>query len=272
MSVVVAAILLALVAMLANAEYLFGTCMLSRPLVTGTLTGIVMGDVVTGVIIGATLELAFVGVFSIGASIPPEMISGGVLGTAFAIQSGAGTEAALALAVPIASLVLVVKNLGFLFVLQPIVHKADRYALEGNPKGIARSNFLGGFLAINLPIGLVVGISYYLSSPYIEGVINAIPGFIMDGLAIAVGLLPAYGFALLANLMINNRNWVYLLLGFALVVYINLDVTAVTIFGLVIALVISGYSAFNNKGGGPGESKKLQTATVGGFDEYDEEF
>ena len=33
------AILLALVAMLGNAEYLFGTCLLSRPLVMGTLTG-----------------------------------------------------------------------------------------------------------------------------------------------------------------------------------------------------------------------------------------
>ena len=34
------AILLGLVAMLGNAEYLFGTSLLSRPLVMGTLTGI----------------------------------------------------------------------------------------------------------------------------------------------------------------------------------------------------------------------------------------
>lgn len=79
------AILLGLVAMLGNAEYLFGTCLLSRPLVMGTLTGIVLGDVQTGVTLGATLELAFMGAFSIGASIPPEMISGTVLGTAFKI-------------------------------------------------------------------------------------------------------------------------------------------------------------------------------------------
>ena len=41
------AILLGLVAMLGNAEYLFGTSLLSRPLVMGTLTGIVLGDVQT---------------------------------------------------------------------------------------------------------------------------------------------------------------------------------------------------------------------------------
>ena len=61
------AILLGLVAMLGNAEYLFGTSLLSRPLVMGTLTGIVLGDIQTGVTLGATLELAFMGAFSIGA-------------------------------------------------------------------------------------------------------------------------------------------------------------------------------------------------------------
>ena len=63
------AILLGLISMLGNAEYLFGTSCLSRPLVMGALTGIVMGDIPTGVALGATLELAFMGAFSIGASI-----------------------------------------------------------------------------------------------------------------------------------------------------------------------------------------------------------
>ena len=70
---IVQAILLGLVAMLGNAEYLLGTSCLSRPLVMGALTGIVMGDIPTGVTLGATLELAFMGSFSIGASIPPEI-------------------------------------------------------------------------------------------------------------------------------------------------------------------------------------------------------
>ena len=71
---------------------LFGTSLLSRPLVMGTLTGIVLGDVQTGVTLGATLELAFMGAFSIGASIPPEMISGTVLGTAFTITTWSRTR------------------------------------------------------------------------------------------------------------------------------------------------------------------------------------
>ncbi len=60
MSTPVTAILLALTAMLANGEYFLGSSMLSRPLITCTIAGLIMGDVRTGIIMGASLELAFV--------------------------------------------------------------------------------------------------------------------------------------------------------------------------------------------------------------------
>ena len=96
----VEALLLGLVAFIAQSEYALGTSLISRPIVTGLLTGLVLGDVQTGVIMGATLELAFIGSFSVGASIPPDVVTGGILGVAFAITSGAGTETALLLGLP----------------------------------------------------------------------------------------------------------------------------------------------------------------------------
>lgn len=47
------AILLGLVAMIGNATFLVGTGLLDRPIVMCTLTGLVMGDVKSGIIIGA---------------------------------------------------------------------------------------------------------------------------------------------------------------------------------------------------------------------------
>lgn len=78
----VEALLLGLVAFIAQSEYALGTSLISRPIVTGLLTGLVLGDVQTGVIMGATLELAFIGSFSVGASIPPDVVTGGILGVA----------------------------------------------------------------------------------------------------------------------------------------------------------------------------------------------
>lgn len=233
------AILLGLISMLGNAEYLFGTSCLSRPLVMGALTGIVMGDIPTGVALGATLELAFMGAFSIGASIPPEMISGAVLGTAFAISTGSGAETALTLAIPIASLVLVFKNLGMVFILPAFVHKADDYAQKGDLKGVSRMHYLGGFFGVNLIIGVVVAISFYVGSPAVQAVLAVIPEWVQNGLQIAMGLLPAIGFGLLMQMIMNKEVAPFFMLGYVLSVYLSIPVTGIAIFGCIIAIVLT---------------------------------
>lgn len=225
--------------MFGNAEYLFGTSCLSRPLVMGALTGIVMGDIPTGVALGATLELAFMGAFSIGASIPPEMISGTVLGTAFAISTGSGAESALTLAIPIASLVLVFKNLGMVFILPAFVHKADDYAQKGDLKGVSRMHYLGGFFGVNLIIGVVVAISFYVGSPAVQAVLAVIPEWVQNGLQIAMGLLPAIGFGLLMQMIMNKEVAPFFMLGYVLSVYLNIPVTGIAIFGCIIAIVLT---------------------------------
>ena len=251
------AILLGLVAMLGNAEYLFGTSLLSRPLVMGTLTGIVLGDIQTGVTLGATLELAFMGAFSIGASIPPEMISGTVLGTAFTITTGAGPETALTVGLPVASLVLIAKNVGMVFILPPFVHKADKYAAEGNMAGVARMHLLGGFFGVNLIIGVIVACGYYAGGPAVQALLNVIPTWISNGLQITMGLLPAIGFGLL--LMMEKDVACFFFLGFALSVYLKIPVTAIAIFGVIIAIVLTQL-----------RSNSAQTAIEGGVDEDDD--
>ena len=248
------AILLGLVAMLGNAEYLFGTSLLSRPLVMGTLTGIVLGDIQTGVTLGATLELAFMGAFSIGASIPPEMISGTVLGTAFTITTGAGPETALTVGLPVASLVLIAKNVGMVFILPPFVHKADKYAA-----GVARMHLLGGFFGVNLIIGVIVACGYYAGGPAVQALLNVIPTWISNGLQITMGLLPAIGFGLLLMMIMEKDVACFFFLGFALSVYLKIPVTAIAIFGVIIAIVLTQL-----------RSNSAQTAIEGGVDEDDD--
>ncbi|WP_139764211.1 PTS sugar transporter subunit IIC, partial [Salmonella enterica] len=83
-----------------------------------------LGDMETGIVMGATLELAFIGSFSVGASLPPDVVTGGILGVAFAINSGAGAETALLLGLPIATLALIVKNIYNGMFIPLLCHKA----------------------------------------------------------------------------------------------------------------------------------------------------
>ena len=216
------AILLGLVAFIAQSEYALGTSLLSRPIVTGLFTGIVLGDVKTGIIMGATLELAFIGSFSVGASIPPDVVTGGILGTAFAITAGAGTETALLLGLPIATLTLILKNV-YLGLLIPIMnHRADRYAEDGNYKGVEHMHLLAGF-----------GLSLMLGN-----LLAKIPDFVQNGLTVATGLIPALGFAMLARLLINKKVAPYFFLGFAVAAYLEIPVTGIAIFGAILAVIV----------------------------------
>ena len=52
---VIKTILIFLIALLGYSEWLTGTSYLQRPIVLGPLVGLVMGDVVTGTITGATM-------------------------------------------------------------------------------------------------------------------------------------------------------------------------------------------------------------------------
>lgn len=257
----VTAILLALIAFIAQGETALGTSNLARPIVTGLFTGIVMGDIKTGIIMGATLELAFVGAFSVGASIPPNVVTGGILGTAFAISSGAGAETALLLGLPIATLALIFENLYYALVLPIFLHKADRYADEANTRGISAMHLLGG-IGLPLVIAIIVGVSFYVGSNTIKLILDAIPGPIQKGLEVATGLIPALGFALLARLLINKQVAPYFFLGFLLSGYLKIPVTGIALLGAIVAIIMVNIM----------QKQKLATNEGGVVDDDDEDF
>lgn len=115
-------------------NYLTGQSMMERPLVVGLVTGILMGDMKTGVLMGASLEAIFLGNVNIGGVIAAEPVTATTLATTFAIISNVEQKAAMTLAVPIGMLaafvVMFLKNV-FMNIFAPSLDKAAR---EGNQK------------------------------------------------------------------------------------------------------------------------------------------
>lgn len=231
-------ILVGLIALGATFEWFLGTSLISRPIILGPIVGLFFGDLQTGIILGATLELVFLGSISIGAAIPPDVISGSILATAFAIKSGQGTEVALTLALPIATLMLVIKNALFVFVYPLWIQLADKHAENGNIKGVERTHLAAGFLTGSIPMFLFVTVSYYLGSGVMAQFLNAIPEFVKTGLQIATGMLPALGFAVLMTMILSKNVLSFYFLGFILSAYLKLPVLAIAILAGIIAHII----------------------------------
>ncbi len=225
----VEALLLGLVAFIAQSEYALGTSLISRPIVTGLLTGLVLGDMETGIVMGATL--------------PPDVVTGGILGVAFAINSGAGAETALLLGLPIATLALIVKNIYNGMFIPLLCHKADAYAEVGDTRGIERMHLISG-IGLSLMLGIIVTVSYLAGVNMVKGFLDAIPEFIKHGLSVATGIIPALGFAMLARLLINKKVAPYFFLGFVLMAYLKIPVTGIAILGAIVAVVMVNMPKF----------------------------
>ena len=236
-------VLIILIAFFAYMHSYMGSTMHNRPIVVAPLVGLVLGDWQTGVIIGATLELVFMGAFPVGGSNPPDFVSGTIISTAYVILSGSEVTAAVVLAVPIATLVLLFDNIQMTFVLTWASHIADKYAEAGDIKGVERVQILFG-IGNKVVLALVVGLGYMVGVPVIEKILSYVPEFVTYGLDVAAGVIPAIGFAMLARMMISKKTAAFLILGVLLAAYLNISVTGIALFGLVVALI---YVNFMNK-------------------------
>lgn len=213
-----------------------GGIMINRPLVLGPLVGFVLGDLTQGVIIGAALELIFLGVVSIGGATPSDSNMGAVLGTAFAMSMNQGVEIALALAVPIGLLSQMVRYLIYFF-RSTTMYKVDEYAEKGQFKKITVLHF-GHALSCAILMGCIAFFSFYFGAGQMESLVNSIPEVVINGLGVASKMLPAVGFALLMNMLWNKQLAVFLLFGFILSAYLELPIVAIAGIALTIGVIM----------------------------------
>ena len=212
----VQAILIGLIAAFGKLDYQLGTLYAFRPIVLCPLVGIVLGDLQSGLAIGASLELLFMGSISIGAYVPPDETIGGVL------------------AMPIATLCLAIKNVVNAG-MPLLVDRADVFASKGNLKGIYAMHWIIGLVIVVLAF-ILCSVSFYLGADAVQGLLDFIPTFVLDGFGVAANILPAMGFAMLGRLVLTKQLVPFYFLGFLLCSYANVPVLGVALIAIIIGI------------------------------------
>ncbi|MDO5416947.1 MAG: PTS sugar transporter subunit IIC [Lachnospiraceae bacterium] len=217
---------------------LLGMAMLSRPIVVAPLTGLLMGDLQTGLIVGAALETIFMGVVNIGISSTAEPALAAGLAAAFAIKLGGNVDTIIPLVFPLAVLGLQLMNMIFSFVIGPFAPKFRELALEGKDRQITRLHFGLWFLHYGL-YALIPFFAVLFGSDVVQKILESIPEVIMNGLTVAGNMLPAVGMAMLMRMLWDNKIAVYFLAGFVCVAYLKLPLISIAALGIVVAVVMA---------------------------------
>ncbi|MHB0856032.1 MAG: PTS system mannose/fructose/sorbose family transporter subunit IID [Anaerolineae bacterium] len=231
-----AAALIALCYYLSQSAWLggLGYWTLYRPLVGGTLVGVILGDPWAGAQAGAAINLAYIGFVAAGGALPSDISLAGYLGTALVLAGGLDVGTALALTVPVGILGLLIFQLR-LTISVAFAHWADWYADRGEPDGVAWVNVLPAQFLLFILSAIPCFLGVYYGPGFLAGVLETLPSWVLPALSLVGGLLPALGIAMSLTLLWHGANGAYFVIGFVVAALLELPILVLGAIALVVA-------------------------------------
>ena len=249
-------ILVIIIAFLAGIEGILDEFQFHQPIVACTLIGLVTGNLAPCLILGGTLQMIALGWANIGAAVAPDAALASIASAIILVLGGqgeAGISSAIALAIPLAVagllLTIICRTVATAF-----VHFMDSAAKEGNIRGVEMWQVAGICLQgirIAVPAGLILAIG---AGP-ISSLLNAMPAWLTDGLAIGGGMVVAVGYAMVINMMATKEVWPFFAIGFVLATISEITLIGLGAIGVALALIYLTLS----KQGGSGNDGNLNT-------------
>lgn len=208
-----------------------------RPLIAGTLTGIALGDIRTGIIAGATMEFVALGWMTIGAAVPPDPALAGITVAILEILGKQNIGVAVSIAIPIAvaGQLLQIAQKGTIDII--LMHFAEAGVEKGKLSRVTMAHFLTAIpsaLRVAVPSLLM---AYFANATPVQSMLNSIPKEITAGLQISSGLLVMVGYAMILNLINAKELMSFLIIGFLVMTFSDITIFALTLLGISFAVI-----------------------------------
>ncbi|EOH93063.1 PTS mannose/fructose/sorbose/N-acetylgalactosamine transporter subunit IIC [Enterococcus pallens] len=233
-----------------------------QPVVGGTIVGLILGDMQTGMYIGASLQLMTLGVSQFGGASVPDYATAAVVGTFIAITTGQSRELGVTLGIPVALLMVQLDVLKMTINIF-FQHEAEKAVQNGDYKKIGISHWIATVLTM-CSTGVPILLCVLMGPTLVDFIVNRTPEWLIGGLTVAGGLLPVMGLGILLRYLPTRDYLTPLIVGFVLVAYFEIPIMGVALLGGAWALhVLKTY----NKNNGETVGATTTTSYEGVFDE-----
>ena len=216
----------------------FAFFFIASPIAVGVVAGLIYGDLTNGLILGGGIAAAFAGIIAPGGNLPTDSALAATTVIPIALSTGLSVEQAIAFAVPMGLVGSFVTNLRKMINVI-FVHRADECAAKGDLKGIRNCAVIFPPIVelplLFLPVFLVV----MFGQDAMLAFMNNVPDWVMHGMEVAGGVMPAIGFVLIMNMIGKPRLIPYTIIGFIMVKALALNnLTAGLLLGCIAFLVV----------------------------------
>lgn len=238
MSVFAIAVISGLLYFFATSRIGYGvTAIMGYPVTLGFIFGLMFGDPIKGLILGGSINLLYLGVVFTGGNVPTDGSLAACIAIPVAFQLGLDVDTAVTIAVPfgiLGSFIDQIRRTSNLVWL----HKADKCAADGNERGIYMNAMVyPTIVAFFIRFIPVFAISMF-GATAVQALLTYLPTFIITGLSVAGGILPAIGFAIIIMSIGRKDLLPYYFIGFFAVKYLGVGAMACAVFGGCIAAIL----------------------------------
>lgn len=244
---------------LATIDGLLSWQTLARPIVAATVTGLVLGDLHTGLVMGAQLEAVFMGISAIGGVVAADSFTASILSVAFTVLTGSDIETGMTIAMPVGTLMSSFNSM-FSPIWASLSPMWEELAAAGDMKKFRFCTifFNACIQRVIQPIVLFLAVAY--GTEALQAILASLPAFVTRGLGAASGMMTGVGYAILLSMLWTGEVGPFFFVGFVLAKYLGMDSLSIAILGAVVAITMffgeKRYIDLKNAGGAAANSEE----------------
>lgn len=215
------------------------------PLCNVLLVGLILGDVPTAMIIGATIMPAYLAFINAGSVAPADQAAAGIVPATCVIAYGMNPDVAIALAVPVSLL------FAQLWTLNKSLYSfwysfADKCAEKLNFKGITLAHIVFPAVQKIITMWIPMSLILYFGGSWLSNAASVLPATVTAGLGVVSKAMPAIGFAMVMKMIGRSDLMPFFFVGFFFVQYTQVGTMVVAIVAIFIAYLDYRYGTKDN--------------------------